>query len=46
MILDEKVLKKDVVLVGGGSIHHLVKISVKELTSALKPVITDVSEGS
>ena len=46
VILDEKVLKKDIVLVGGGSIHHLVKISVKELVSVLKPIIADVSEGS
>mgnify|MGYP000220983532 FL=1 len=46
VIVDEKVLKKDMVLVGGGSIHHLVKISVKELISVLKPIIADVSEGS
>ncbi len=46
VIIDEKVLSKDVVLVGGGSVHHLVKISVKELVSVLKPTIADVSEES
>lgn len=46
VILDKEVLNREVVLVGGGSIHHLVKVKVNELVSVLNPTIADVSEGS
>ncbi|MET1101738.1 MAG: YbaK/EbsC family protein [Pyrodictiaceae archaeon] len=44
VVLDKEVLGRDVVLVGGGSIHHLVKVRVSELVSVLNPIVADVSE--
>ncbi len=44
VIFDKSVLSKNIVLVGGGSLHHLVKISVKELIKALKPKISIVAK--
>ncbi len=42
IIVDESVINKDEVLVGGGSLHHLVKVNVKELIRILKPRIAQI----
>jgi len=39
IIFDKSVLSKNIILVGGGSLHHLVKIGAKELVKVLKPKI-------
>ena len=44
VIIDELVLDKGKVLIGGGSINHLVKVHVNEVIRVLKPTIRDVSK--
>lgn len=44
VIIDESVVDKGEVLVGGGSIHHLVKVHVDEIIRVLKPEIKDISK--
>lgn len=43
-ILDSEALKKRKVLVGGGSLHTLVEIEIRELVEAIKPEIAEVSK--
>ena len=42
-IIDEKVLEKEVVYGGGGSVNALLKVSPKEIVKVLKPIIASVS---
>ena len=44
IIIDKSVVDKGEVLVGGGSIHHLVKVHVDEIIKVLKPSIKDISK--
>lgn len=43
-IVDSHVLRKNVVLAGGGTKHTLVRINVKELIRVINPIIADVSK--
>lgn len=43
-IIDEEIIKKDVVLTGGGSQYTLVKIKVKELLKTLTPIVANISK--
>lgn len=43
-IMDKGIVKKDVVLTGGGSQYTLVKIKVKELLRTLAPIVADFSK--
>jgi len=45
VIADSKVAEiREEVLVGGGSLKHLVRVNVDDLLSVLKPIITDISK--
>ena len=44
VIIDGSVMDRGEVLVGGGSIHHLVKVHVVEVVKVLKPSIKDISK--
>ena len=44
VVVDESVLNKGEVLVGGGSLHHLVLVNVNELIRVLKPKIANVGK--
>lgn len=44
VIIDKSVLGRGEVLVGGGSLHHLVKVHVDEIIRVLKPSIRDISK--
>mgnify|MGYP000725223350 CR=1 FL=1 len=44
VIVDKSVVNRGEVLVGGGSINHLVKVHVDEIIRVLKPVIKDISK--
>ena len=44
VIVDESVMNRGEVLVGGGSMHHLVRVHVDEVVRVLKPSIKDVSK--
>ena len=46
VIIDESVRSEGEVLVGGGSIRHLVKVHVDEIVRVLKPSVKDVSKVS
>ncbi len=44
VIIDKSVVDKGEVLVGGGSLHHLVKTHVDEIIKVLKPSIKNISK--
>ena len=44
VVVDESVLNKGVVLVGGGSLHHLVRVDVDELLRVLEPRVALVGK--
>ena len=44
VVVDESVLNKGVVLVGGGSLHHLVRVDVDELLKVLEPRVAPVGK--
>ena len=44
VIIDKSVVDRNEVLVGGGSLHHLVKVHVDEIIKVLKPSIKDISK--
>ena len=46
IILDKSAVDKDEVVVGGGSIYHLVRTYVNEIIKVLKPEIEDISKTS
>jgi len=43
VILDDSILEENTVLVGGGSLNHLVKINVSELIRILNPKIAKIA---
>ncbi len=44
VVIDESIINKGEVLVGGGSLHHLVKVDAGELIRVLKPRIARIGK--
>lgn len=44
VFLDEQLLRDETVIVGGGDINKLVEIRTKDIVTALKPTVTDISK--